>query len=150
MSRLTVVFDTNVLFSGTGWTGTPFRCLELARTRKLDGITCQPILDELAEKLVAKLHFSGEQVSETLADVLSFLRLVDIPGTMRAIPANPDDDKVIECAVVGGASHIVTGDRRHLLPLGSYQGIVILDASHLASLMETGGGADEDQDEAKA
>jgi hypothetical protein len=46
--------------------------------------------------------------------------------------------------------HIVTGDRRHLLPLGSYQGIFILDASHLASLMETGGGADENQDEAKA
>ena len=148
MSQLTVVFDTNVLFSGTAWKGAPFRCLELARARQLEGITCKPILDELAEKLAAKLHFSDEQVGETLADLLSFLRLVRIPGTLRAIPADPDDDKVIECAVAGGASHIVTGDRRHLLPLGSYQGIVILDASRLAAIIETTGEAAEGHEEA--
>ena len=35
---------------------------------------------------------------------------------------------VIECALVGGATHIVTGDRRHLLPLQNYQGIDIVTA----------------------
>ena len=25
-----VVYDTNILFSATGWRGSPFRCLELA------------------------------------------------------------------------------------------------------------------------
>ena len=39
-----------------------------------------------------------------------------------------DDDKIIECAVVGGATHIVTGDRRHLLPLGNYRNIQIVTA----------------------
>ena len=24
------VYDTNILFSATGWRGTPYRCLELA------------------------------------------------------------------------------------------------------------------------
>jgi len=36
---------------------------------------------------------------------------------------------VIECAVVCGASHIITGDKRHLLPLINYQGIAIISAS---------------------
>jgi uncharacterized protein len=148
VSRLTVVFDTNVLFSGTAWKGAPFRCLEFARARKLEGITCRPILDELAEKLAAKLRFSDEQIGETLADLLSFLRLVEIPGTLRVIQADPDDNKVIECAVVASASHVVTGDRRHLLPLGSYQGIVILDASRLAALIETDGATQAGQEEA--
>jgi predicted nucleic acid-binding protein len=47
------------------------------------------------------------------------------------------DHKVLECAVVGGATHIVTGDRRHLLPLGSYQGIAIVSAADFLALVAT-------------
>ena len=50
-------------------------------------------------------------------------------GKLKVITADPDDDKVLECAVVAGATHIVTGDRRHLLPLGTYQGIQIITAA---------------------
>jgi uncharacterized protein len=42
------------------------------------------------------------------------------------VVTDPDDDKIVECAVVGGATHIVTDDRRHLLRMGSYQGISII------------------------
>jgi predicted nucleic acid-binding protein len=101
------------------------------------GLTCPPILDELAEILTTKLRFSPQQSSETLVDLLSFLDLIEISGTLKAVPADPDDDKVIECALVGGASHIVTGDRRHLLKLGSYGRIAIVDAARLLSLVET-------------
>ncbi|BAZ69254.1 hypothetical protein NIES4106_40250 [Fischerella sp. NIES-4106] len=31
MISYVVVFDTNTLFSGLGWRGSPYRCLELAR-----------------------------------------------------------------------------------------------------------------------
>jgi len=48
---------------------------------------------------------------------------------VKAIPADPDDDKVLECAATAGATHIITGDRRHLLPLGTFQGIPILTAA---------------------
>jgi predicted nucleic acid-binding protein len=48
---------------------------------------------------------------------------------LKAIPTDPDDDKVLECAVTVGATHIVTGDRRHLLPLGTFEGITILTAA---------------------
>jgi hypothetical protein len=37
------------------------------------------------------------------------------------VTVDPDDDKVVECAVVRDATHIVTGDRRPLLPLGSFR-----------------------------
>jgi uncharacterized protein len=32
---VTVVFDTNILFSATGWRGNPFRCVELARSGQI-------------------------------------------------------------------------------------------------------------------
>lgn len=124
-----VVFDTNILFSALGWRGRPYLCLEHARNGQVSGITCQELLDELADKLRSKLLFSDEQVTETLADLLGFLGLVVISNTLRVIDADPDDDKVLECAVVGGASYIVSGDRRHVLPLGSYRGIAIVSAA---------------------
>ncbi len=124
-----VVYDTNILLSSIGWGGNPYRCLELARHSKIEGLTCPEILDELAEKLTTKLNFSPSQTTDTVADLLGFLRLVRITNTLKVIAADSDDDKVIECAVVGLATHIITGDRRHLLPLGSYKTIRIVTAA---------------------
>lgn len=131
------VFDTNVLLSAVGWRGTAYRCLNLARVGIVEGLTCQEILNELAEKLQTKLNFSPDQVVDILADLLGFLRLVAITNTVRVVITDPDDDKVLECAIVGGATHVVTGDRRHLLPMGSYKGIAIVTAAEFLSLVST-------------
>ena len=130
-----VVFDTNILVSGTGWRGNPYRCLELARAGIVEGVTCKELLDELGEKLRVKLNFSDSQAADTVTDLLIFLRPVTITNTLKVVAADPDDDKVLECAVVGGATHIVTGDRRHLLSLGSYQGIPIVSAADFLALV---------------
>ncbi|MBK9049667.1 MAG: PIN domain-containing protein [Chloroflexi bacterium] len=82
-----VVFDTNILFSATGWQGKPYRCVELARDGSVTGVTCREILDELAEKLQGKLNFSAEMVTDTVADLLGFLRLIPIPKTLTFISA---------------------------------------------------------------
>ena len=121
-----VVFDTNILFSAIGWRGRPHECVELARSGRIGAVTCQELLDELAEKLQTKLGFTDEQITGVLADLLSFLAVVEISNILHIISADPDDDNVLECAVAGGAGYIISGDRRHILPLGSYQGITIL------------------------
>ena len=59
--RPVAVFDTNVLFSAVAWKGKPFECVELARTGVVNGAMCRELLDELTEKLQAKLSFSAEQ-----------------------------------------------------------------------------------------
>jgi len=130
-----VVFDTNILFSAIGWRGRPYECVEQARLGTAQSITCQEIMDELADKLRTKLAFSDDQIADTLADLLSFTRLVSIKNTLTVIADDPDDDKVLECAVVGMATHIVTGDRRHLLPLGAYQGIAIVSAADFLTVV---------------
>ena len=71
----------------------------------------------------------------TLADLQSFLWEVAIPGTLKAVLADPEDDKILECAAGANASHLVTGDRRHLLPMKSFQGIVIVSADEFLGLM---------------
>ena len=44
-------------------------------------------------------------------------------------------DPIVECAVRGNAEYIVTGDKRHLLPMGSYEGILIVTPSRLLELV---------------
>ncbi len=73
-----VVFDTNILLSGAGWRGKPYECIKLARTGLIEGLTCKEILQELSEKLEFRLKFSPEQVTDTIIDLLTCLRLVTI------------------------------------------------------------------------
>jgi predicted nucleic acid-binding protein len=44
------------------------------------------------------------------------------------VPTDPDDDQVLAAVVAGAADLIASGDRRDLLPLGSYAGIAIITA----------------------
>lgn len=45
--------------------------------------------------------------------------------TIDAVPEDPDDNRVLECAVAAGSRYIVTGDAA-LLRLGQYSGIQIM------------------------
>ena len=110
--RPIAVFDTNVWLSGIGWKGQPFQCVEFARSGAIEAVTCQEIVEELTEKLQERLAFTAEQIAETLADLLSFSRMVEITNELRVIDADPDDDKVLECAVLANATHVVSGDHK--------------------------------------
>jgi uncharacterized protein len=132
---LRVVFDTNVLFSAVGWHGNPAKCVELVQSSRIDGVTCVEILDELAEKLSLKLEFSDEQIGVVLASFLSVFEVVAISGTMTGLQPDSKDDKILECAVVAGATHVVTGDRKHLLPLQEFRGVKVVTPAELVKLV---------------
>ncbi len=132
-----VVFDTNILFSATGWRGNPFHCVELARSGQVRAVTCPEVLRELAEKLAAKLAFSERQVDETLADYLSFHTLVEIPGVLNVVARDPEDNAILECAQVAQAGFVITGDD-DLLTLRSYQGIEIISAAEFQRRWQAG------------
>jgi putative PIN family toxin of toxin-antitoxin system len=129
-----VVFDTNILFSAIGWKGKPFECVELARSGAVDVVTCAELLDELSAKLQSKLSFTADQAADSVIDVMTFSRVVAIPGRLKAVAADPDDDKTLECAVIANATHVVTGDRRHLLPMCTFQGVYIVSAADCLKL----------------
>ncbi len=133
--RYVAVFDTNILISALlSTSGNPFRCLALAKIGRIESVTCQEILDEFAEKLVLKFKFSQEMAQAAVEEIRSCSRLVEISTTLEAVPDDPDDDMVVECAIVGNATHIVTGDK-HLLTLAKYQEIEIVKATEFVALL---------------
>jgi len=75
-------------------------------------------------------------------DVQGLTRLINrrgiiVPGVVqvRAVQDDPDDDAVLACAVEAGADYVVSGDR-HLLSLGSYEGIPIVRAAEFLALLD--------------
>ncbi|RKU35131.1 putative toxin-antitoxin system toxin component, PIN family [Candidatus Poribacteria bacterium] len=131
-----VVYDTNILISGMIWGGMPYRSIELAHKNKVTGLICDEILDEFENKLMIKLGISSTRTSVVKTRLLGYLQMVEIPNRLKGITTDPDDDMIIECAVVGGATHIITGDQKHLLPLGNYQGILIVKPADFLAQFE--------------
>ena len=131
-----VVFDTNILFSAVGWRGNPYECVQAARQGKCLSLTCEPILAELAEKLQLKRGMDTHNAAETTDEIRAFSRVVEIPGALKVVAADPDDDAVVECAVIGQAQFVVSGDR-HLLTMGNYQGIQIIKSAQFLTLLQS-------------
>lgn len=131
-----VVFDTSMLVSAVlSLFGAPFRCVAMARMGVMESLTCEEILRGFADKLRTKFDLPAESSAEAADEIRRFSRVVSITGALKAVPADPDDDKVVECALAGAATHIVTGDRRHLLAMRSYRGVQIITPRELLTLL---------------
>jgi uncharacterized protein len=56
---------------------------------------------------------------------------------LDVIEDDPDDNRVLECALAGEADYMVSGDR-HLLKFGSYERIPILTVRQFMDAVEAG------------
>ncbi len=93
-----VVFDTNVLISAIlSSRGPPFHCVSLAKTGIVRSVTCREILDEFADKLFVKLGYSQAEARAAADEIEKLSGIVAITHAVKVV-ADPDDDKILECA----------------------------------------------------
>ena len=139
---LRLVLDTNVVVAGLLWNGPPRRLSELAIEGEAVELFSSPVLlDELAHtlgysKFAARIEGFGTSIAVLVAQYTALVSLV-MPSSVPQVVANDaDDDHVIAAAVAAHAELIVTGDRKHLLPIGSHQGIAIVTAREVVDRIE--------------
>jgi len=101
-----VVADTNVLTSALMFGGLPGTFLDMAL-------------------LPALFKVSAEDALAIRAKLTGVAAIVEPTAVLDAVVDDPDDNRVIECAVEGQAGCIVRGDR-HLLMLDSYESLPIM------------------------
>jgi putative PIN family toxin of toxin-antitoxin system len=120
--------DTNVLVSAFIAGGPPSRVIEAVIDGRIELVLADPVLAELERVLTLKLGFEPQRVREisTLLIDLASARVGTPAKTPEAITGDPDDDVILACGVATGAHIIVSGDRRHLLPVGEYHGLRII------------------------
>ena len=121
-----VVIDTNVLVSAILFGGNPEQVLDSVEEGKIKILISEEILEEFKEVLQRKFGFSLDIVEVTVSAIKGISTLVTPTQRLNVIKKKENDNRILECAVEGKVQYIVSGDKRHLLPLKEYQGMKIL------------------------
>jgi len=83
-----------------------------------------------------KFSLSPRRTIGIVEELCSLCEIVNPSASVRRVIADPDDDRMLECAIEARADAIVSGDT-HLLELGKYRGIRILNPSGFLQAMRT-------------
>jgi hypothetical protein len=120
-----VVLDTNVYISGIVFGGRPAYLLQLAEGSYFQLLTSNAIRQEVERVLSEKFRWTPAMISATC---LPFWRASQLVASTFEITdcIDPDDNRILECALAGHADCIVSGDH-HLLDMKSFRGIAILN-----------------------
>ncbi|HLC58306.1 MAG TPA: putative toxin-antitoxin system toxin component, PIN family [Candidatus Nanoarchaeia archaeon] len=122
-----IVFDTNILISATLWEGSVAQKV-LFKLIQEDTIiyTSKEILEEYKKVLKRDFKYTEQEVETILEKILLFVQIIEPSEKLDIIKADPEDNKILECAVASKAEYILSYDKKHLLILKEFQGILIL------------------------
>jgi putative PIN family toxin of toxin-antitoxin system len=136
-----LVLDTNIVVAALLWAGPPRRLLDRAIDDETIALYSTPtLIDELTHtlqypKFTQRIGLYATTPAALVAQYTALVTLLSPIHVPRVIERDADDDHVIAAAVAAHAELIVTGDRRHLLPIGSHQGIAILTAQDALAVL---------------
>ena len=121
-----VVLDANVYISALLVGRGCEEIVTLGRTGVIQVLSSPEIIDEVASVLRRKFHWSPADIRPFLDEASDLCRMIPFDPAEVEFPADPADAKILACAVAGKADVIVTGDKKHLLPLKRYREIPIV------------------------
>jgi uncharacterized protein len=140
-----VVQDTNIIISALlSPRGNPSAIIRLWEADEFDVATSPALILEIRrtltyERVNKHLKLTSKELDSFLKHYQSIVINVDPQKTLDVIEDDPDDNRILECALEAKASYIVSVDH-HLLQLKEYQSIVILSPASFLALLNLGGG----------
>ena len=117
--------DSNIYVSALNFGGVPLEFLNAARSGGFRLAISNPLIVEIRKVLGRKFGWSDELAGDAMSELLAFTQLVKPTQLIDVLQADPDDNRVLECAIASGSRFVISGDK-HLLSLGEYQGIRML------------------------
>jgi uncharacterized protein len=122
-----IVCDTNVLISAFLFPGgIPDKIIRAVFAKRLIHATSPDILTEFKRLLKDKFQLDEKKCASVLSLVQENSQLVYPTERLSVIIEDPPDNRILECAVTAKANFLITGDKKHLLPLKQYQEMMIL------------------------
>jgi|ERR1700680_1324326 len=116
MTQPRVVLDTNVYISGLVFGDIPAKLLELAVGAAFILCVSPALREEVVQTLMEKFQWTDQQIELGCGPLWQVAVQVKPAVSLAVIAADPDDDRILECALAGEADIIVTGDD-HLVNL---------------------------------
>lgn len=126
-----VVLDTNVLISAIVFGGKPRDVFNKALKGQIKLVLLKDILDEMEGVLSGKKFQYPNPIIRYIRNALEDLaEFVSPEKRVKVIKDNPNDNRILECALEAKADYIISGDH-HLLELKEFQSIRIITPSDL-------------------
>ena len=108
------VFDTNIFISALAIPGGQAeRAIDLVIDGRVELFISKAIIHEVLGVLAEKFSRDADQIARTAVFLSEIAELV-APRRKLAILNDEPDNRILECAVTGGANIIVTGDKAML------------------------------------
>lgn len=127
-----VILDTNVFIAAALKSGLASDILQMAAyTNLITLVVSKEILSEIAEKLQVKFDWQGDRISLFIEYLLEISSIVDVKIRIDKIVRDPEDNKILECALAGNADLIVSSDQ-DLIKLKNFRGIGIIHPKTLS------------------
>jgi putative PIN family toxin of toxin-antitoxin system len=133
-----IVVDTNVIVSALVFGGVPRRVLGAVEGGRCDFYYSAEIESETRRVLRDKFGWDERRLDRYLPELWGFGERVIPQRRVNAVRDDPDDNRILECALAAEADVIVSGDG-HLLRLTTFEGIAILAARILKQSDLSGG-----------
>ena len=129
MGKTKVLLDTNILISALGWSGKPKVIFEKCLHGELELVTSPNQIEELKRVMnYQKFNFTEEQKATFISIILEMATIVEITDKIKVIVDDPDDNAILETAIVGNVQYLISGDP-HLLKLKEFAKVKIVTAS---------------------
>ena len=131
-----VILDTKVIVSGLNFPGNERLALELARRGRFELCLSLFVLEEVSGVLTGKFGWGEDNTHRAIEMLRNSAIIIEPQQVPEVIEGNEADNRILGCVVEASADYLVTGGRRHLLPLAEHEGIRILNAPRFLSALE--------------
>jgi putative PIN family toxin of toxin-antitoxin system len=131
-----LVLDTNIFISSFFWGGNPRKIM----TRIIEGKDTLYVSDQMLQEVFfvmarPKFGVNDFQRIRFINSITEIAHRVTALGIIQGVCRDSDDDKILECAVLGNVDFIISGDN-DLLSLKEFRGIPIIAASEYINKVE--------------
>lgn len=139
---LKAVIDTNLFVSGLiSKKGNPAKLLQLWHDHAFLLVISEQMVKEIERvlqypRIRNKYNLKDEEIEQAVGTIKKFAVVLPDAVELDVVKDDPDDNKVLACALAAHADYIVSGDG-HLLKLGVFKNIPIVTAKDFLDSMET-------------
>lgn len=131
-----VLFDTNVLIAAFISEGVCAKLMRRARKRQFSLVSSPMILQEFQDVLIRKFSATRRESQEALQVIMEAVEaMTQSERAVTGVCRDPEDDRILGCALAGEADYLVTGDE-DLLVMKQFKAIRIIAPRDFELLFE--------------
>lgn len=84
------------------------------------------ILQELRKFIKQRLKYKNDEIDEVIKNISKLAKVVEPHHRVKIFPEKKETNRILECAVEGKVSFIISMDSKQLQPLKKYEGVWIM------------------------